>query len=128
MNHYGEMARSHWARWLPARYSQIQDPDSYFAALGLEVARRVGDLMLDLAGQDPPGEDYLAKVARLNAARRQAEEIVLAEEVLLDPEPEASPAEEENPSAPQPVPAVVERGHPLWEQVNAEQMERLQDS
>ena len=128
MNHYGEMARSHWARWLPARYSQIEDPDSYFAALGLEVARRIGDLMLDLAGQDPPREDYLAKVARLNSARRQAEEIVLAEEVLLAPEPEASRAEEETPSAPPPVPAVVERGHPLWEQVNAEQMERLQDS
>ena len=29
MNHYGEIARNHWARWLPARYAQIQDPEAF---------------------------------------------------------------------------------------------------
>jgi hypothetical protein len=39
---------------------------------------------------NPPGEDYLARVARLNALRRQAEEIVLADLILLPPEHDAS--------------------------------------
>ena len=39
---------------------------------------------------NPPGEDYIARVGRLNALRKQAEEIVLAELVLLPPEPGAS--------------------------------------
>ena len=34
---------------------------------------------------NPPGEDYLARVARLNALRKQAEEIVLADLILLPP-------------------------------------------
>ena len=34
-----------------------------------------------LAGKDTPGEGYLEKVGRLNAAKMQAEEIVLAETV-----------------------------------------------
>lgn len=35
---------------------------------------------------NPPGEDYLTRVARLNALRKQAEEIVLADLILLPPE------------------------------------------
>ncbi len=100
MNHYGTMAQRHWARWLPDRYAAIQDPDSFFSTLGEEVARQIADLMLDLAGDDPPGEDYLVKVGRLNTARHQAEEIVLREQVLLPPEPgaEEDPAEPEEPT------------------------------
>ncbi len=46
-------------------------------------------LALDLAGDDPPAEAYLAKVGRLNMARLQAEEIVLREQILPLPEPGA---------------------------------------
>ncbi|HEV2374076.1 MAG TPA: hypothetical protein VGS19_18205 [Streptosporangiaceae bacterium] len=127
MNQYGTMARDHWARWLPQRYTQIEDPDSFFSTLGEEVAHQVGDLTLDLAGNEPAGEDYLGKVRRLNMARLQAEEIVLKERVLLPPE---SPEDQEKePGAGmRSVPVVVDRSHPLWEQVNADQEERLQDS
>ena len=90
MNHYGVTAKRHWERWLPARYAAIQDPDSFFSTLGEEVAYRIADLTLDLTGDDPPEEDYLVKVGRLNMARLQAEEIVLREQVLLPPEPEAA--------------------------------------
>ena len=38
---------------------------------------------------NPPGEDYLARVARLNVLRKQAEEIVLADLILLPPEHDA---------------------------------------
>ena len=127
MNHYGVTAQRHWERWLPARYAAIQDPDSFFSTLGEEVAERIADLTLDLAGDDPPGEDYLVKVGRLNMARLQAEEIVLREQVLLSPEPGADPEtdaqDEQVPRSPQGTPVIVDRGHPMWEQVNAEQEE-----
>jgi hypothetical protein len=95
MNHYGAMARDHWARWLPARYAAITDPDSFFSDLGTRVSDQIGQLAQELAGDDPPGESYLVKVGRLGAARRQAEEIVLPAEVLLPPEPAADETEDE---------------------------------
>ena len=102
MNHYGTMAQRHWKRWLPERYAAIQDPDSFFSTLGEEVAQQIGDLGLDLAGDDPPGEGYLEKAGRLNMARLQAEEIVLTERVLLEPEPGADPdsSDPEEPALP----------------------------
>jgi hypothetical protein len=132
MNHYGTMARRHWERWLPERYSSIQEPVSFFSALGEETARQIADLTLDLAGDDPPGEDYLVKVGRLNMARLQAEEIILPERILLPPEPAAGQDRDdqhpgdrsETAPASQPgMPAIVDRSHPSWEQVNAEQEE-----
>jgi hypothetical protein len=130
MNQYGATAQRHCARWLPQRYAAIPDPDSFFSTLGQEVAQQVSDLMLELAGDDPPGEEYLVKVGRLNAARNQAEEIVLRERVLLPPEPGAleDPPVQETPQA-QPgwTPLTVRRGDPQWEQVNAEQEEQAQN-
>ena len=131
MNHYGTMAQRHWQRWLPERYAAIQDPDSFFSTLGEEVAQQIGDLSLDLAGDDPPGEGYLEKLGRLNMARLQAEEIVLKERVLLEPEPGADPDsgdwdERELPESQQERPLIVDRSHPLWDQVNAEQEDLAQ--
>jgi hypothetical protein len=132
MNHYATMARRHWERWLPERYSSIQEPVSFFSALGEETARQIADLTLDLAGDDPPGEGYLVKVGRLNMARLQAEEIILPERILLPPELAAGQDRDdqhpgdrsETAPASQPgMPVIVDRSHPLWEQVNAEQEE-----
>jgi hypothetical protein len=127
MNPYGAMARAHWARWLPGRYKAISDPDSFFSSLGQEAATRISDLALQLAGPDQPGEEYLAKVGRLNMARLQAEELVLPELVLLPPESGADPDQDPDPDQREAMtgrderPVVVDRGHRLWEQVNAEQ-------
>ena len=137
MNHYGTMAQRHWARWLPQRYATIQDPGSFFSGLGEEAAQQIADLALDLAGDDPPGEEYLVKVGRLNMARLQAEEIVLPERILLPPEPGADPDTSspesgggagEIPPGQQGRPLIVDRTHPLWEQVNAEQQDLAQGS
>ena len=130
MNRYGLMAQRHWAQWLPQRYATISEPDSYFSTLGLEAARQIEDLTLELAGDDQPGEQYLAKAGRLTAARSRAEEIVLPERVLLAPEPEISEDLEDDSqlSASLALPEVVERGHPAWAEVNAEQTEREQGS
>lgn len=91
MNEYGAMARSHWQQWLPQRYAAISDPDTYFAELGEEVAAEIADQWgrLQYAAGNPPGEDFMDRIGRLNALRKQAEEIVLNERVLLPPEPGA---------------------------------------
>jgi hypothetical protein len=130
MNQYGAMARSHWARWLPQRYATINDPDSFFSTLGQETAWQIDELTAELAGDDQPGEGYLAKAGRLTAARSQAEEIILPQQVLLAPEPGTSEDPEENdlPSAGTERPLIIDRAHPLWTEVNAEQQELAQDS
>ena len=98
MNYYGEMARDHWARWLPGRYATIEDPDSFFSDLGSQAESRIDTLADDLAGDDQQGEGYLEKAGRLGQARRQAEEIVLSEMILLKPEPGADQDEEYSPA------------------------------
>lgn len=91
MNEYGAMARTHWQQWLPQRYAAIENPDDFFADLGEDVAAEIADLWARLQSEadNPAGEDFLDRVGRLNALRKQAEEIVLNERVLLPPEPDA---------------------------------------
>ena len=130
MNRYGLMAQRHWAQWLPQRYATISEPDSYFSTLGQEVTQQIEELTLELAGGDQPGEEYLAKAGRLTAARSRAEEIVLPERVLLTPEPETSESsgDSSQPPASPALPEIVDRSHPAWAEVNAEQTEREQGS
>jgi hypothetical protein len=87
MNQYAAMAEQHWRRWLPSRVAEMEDPASFFSDLGDAVAEQIEELTADLAGDDPAGETYLDKVGRLNMARLRAEEMVLAESVLLPAEP-----------------------------------------
>ena len=114
LNYYGELARRQWEGCLPEIYQQIRDPGAFFAVLGEVIAQRIDELADYLAGDDQQGEGYLAKVARLTAAREPAHERVLGEYLLLPP-PDQDRA------------AVVDRGHPSWAQVDAEQRERLGD-
>ena len=87
MNQYGALAWQHWMRWRPASYAAITDPAAYFTDLGEQAAGEITRLWAQLRGQEgnPPGEDYLHRVARLNALRKQAEEVVLADLILLPP-------------------------------------------
>jgi hypothetical protein len=87
VNQYGEMARRHWARWLPDRFAAIEDPQTFFTNLGDRAEQKITALAWDLAGDDPAGEGYLAKAGRLGEARHRAEQIVLDEMILLPPEP-----------------------------------------
>ena len=121
MNRYGEMARSHWQEWLPERYATISDPDSFFSAIGEEAERQIDELADQLAGPGQPGEGYLERVGKLTAARSQAEEIILPQAVL--PEPEDTDETQPAMSPSRPVSARPE--HPEWAEVNAEQRERL---
>jgi hypothetical protein len=93
MNRYATQAQRHWQQYLPHRYSQIEDPETFFQTLGREVEAEIADLTEELAGRDQPDENYLDKLGRLTAAAQQAREKVLAERVLLPAEP-GSPMDE----------------------------------
>jgi hypothetical protein len=113
LNYYGELVRRQWEGCLPAICQQIRDPGNFFAVLGEVIAQRIDEHADDLAGDDPPGEGYLAKVARLTAARDRAQQRVLSEYLLIPPDEDRS--------------AVVDRSHPSWAEVDAGQRERLGD-
>jgi hypothetical protein len=98
MNKYGAMAQSHWMTWLPSRYAQIEDPSSFFSALGIQVSEQIAALELELAAPDRPGEEFLVRVGHRNMARLQAEEMVLRELVLLPAE--TSPDEDDSDELP----------------------------
>jgi hypothetical protein len=128
MNRYGVMAQRHWERWLPGRVGQMDDASSFFSMLGEEVAAEIETVSVGLAGDDPPGEGYLAKLGRLQMARLQAEEQVLAERVLLPPEPAAGEDETPQTAAESPaaewVPLVEDPAHPWWQQAAAQEEDR----
>ncbi len=102
LTYYGELLRREWQGCLPGVYQQIRDPDAFFAVLGEVIAQRIDELADHLAGDDPPGEGYLAKVARLTAARDQAKEHVLSGYLLVPPDEDRL--------------VIVDRSHPSWAQ------------
>jgi hypothetical protein len=85
MDLYGHYAMAHWARWLPLHYAAIPDPVAFFTCFGDQVSLEVDALADEIAGDDPPGEGYLAKVQRLTMAQLMAEEIILPD--MIRPEP-----------------------------------------
>jgi hypothetical protein len=103
MNKYAHMAARHWERFLPGRLKEIPEAErkAFFTGLGEQAAAQIEELQMRLAGPDPAGEGYLEKVGRLNAARSQAEEIVLRELILVEPthdpeeEDDSLPAEDQ---------------------------------
>ena len=67
-------------------------------------------------------------MGRLFAARILAEELILAQRLLPDPGPAADDRGEDGaPPGSGERPMVVDRNHPLWAEVNAEQQERIGD-
>jgi hypothetical protein len=127
VNWYGVMARRHWARWLPTQYAAIGDPESFFTALGEEVARQIDDLIDELAGETGLGDSYLVRVGQLVIARAIAEELILPQRILPQAELAADDDQEDVKPECGERPVVVDRGHPSWAEVNAEQEERTID-
>jgi hypothetical protein len=124
MNRYGVIAQRHWARWLPKQYAAIIDPDSFFTTLGEKVAREIDDLTDELVGEIKQSDSYLAHVGRLFAARAIAEELILPQRVLSDPELAADDQDDTSEGRGK-RPMVVNRDHPSWAEVDAEWQERI---
>jgi hypothetical protein len=77
------------------------------------------------AGDDRPGEGYPAKTGRLTAARHQAEEIIRHEYGPLTSDHDDDCDDQGEPSRFGERPVVVDRNHPSWADVDAEQQERI---
>lgn len=129
MNEYGQLALSHWQKWLPSRLSLIPEGarTNYFAELGDQARVQIAAVEESLeaqASRELQALPYLERMGRLNAIRAQAREQVLSEMIYLDPEPaaqaEAEPSDDgESPDNPlgewmdsQGMPR--DRAHPLW--------------
>jgi hypothetical protein len=125
MNRYGAIAMRQWARLLPEVYAGIRSPGSFFGVLGEQIAQRIDELTDELAGDDILGEGYLAKAGRLTAARCRAEEFVLHDYGLLPPDGEDGGEDGELAAAGE-RPVAVDRDHPSWAEVDAEQRERIE--
>jgi hypothetical protein len=121
MNWYGATMR-HWVRFLPEAYAEISDPAYFFDVVGEEIAQEVDAMADELAGDDPPGEGYFAKVGRLTAARWQAEEIVMHEYGMLPPGHDAGEDDDDAPAAGE-GPMVPDHDDPSWAEVDAAQQE-----
>lgn len=122
MNSFGQQVQQHWKTWLPTRYSEIENPETFFAQAGEQIAEQV----LELSGEMEAAQSgdlmrmsYLDRVGRLNAIEKSARESVLSEWLL---EPETSPDENEVESSMSEaeMPFMDEMGmpvdqtHPLW--------------
>jgi hypothetical protein len=124
MNRYGRLAQQHWAKWRPNQLSQIPDPEEFFSTLGQQAAQQIDELAASLAGDDPGGEDYMAKLGRLRMARFTAEAQVLRESVLLPPEPGHPEAENDDtptwPATTDWLPMELTPDHPAYHELDDE--------
>lgn len=117
-----------WPWFGPSWYEQVEDLDAFLGAYWCALHLSAAELAELLAGDDPPCEGYLAKAARLNAARHQAQEIISHEYGLPAPEDEDDGDGYVEPAPDGERPVVVDRGHPSWAEVDAEQQERIHGS
>ena len=112
-----------WPWFGPPWYAEIEDSDAFWAAIARQFAQQAGELAGDLAGDDRPGEGYLAKAGRLIAVRLMAEEIIRHEYGPLTSDSHGDRDDEESRFGERPI--VVDRNHPSWPEVDAEQQERI---
>lgn len=87
MNRYGQMALDHSRRYRPDSYSQIPNPDEFFAEVGEEIAAAVSRLRDEILG--PPRTDETPESYRLRSyqALATAEELTLGDHPLFQPDP-----------------------------------------
>jgi hypothetical protein len=116
-----------WPWFGPPWYEQVEDLGAYLAAFRRALTLQAGELAEELAGGDQPGEGYLVKAGRLTAARHQAEEIIRHEYSPLTPEDEDDGDNDESAKEGE-RPIIVDRDHPSWAEVDAEQHERIHGS
>lgn len=86
MNQYGQLALGHSRNHRPAAYSQIPDPDEFFARAGEEIATMISQTRDQIVGPPRPGEDLETYRLRSYQALATAKELVLADHHLFHPE------------------------------------------
>lgn len=96
MSSFERTARQNWQGLAPSAVEQMENPDEFFRAKAQEAQEMFDAILPGIEGPDVPGESYLEKVGRLNAARLQAEATV-NEQVLTPPQDEQEELEEPEP-------------------------------
>lgn len=88
MNRYGIMAERYWETYLPSRMATVGDRKAFFTDLGKQVERLVvAGMEHQMANMPTSATSHRERASLLDAARSSAEEIALADLVLLPPEP-----------------------------------------
>jgi len=86
MNRYGQLVLELNRTHRPDAYSQIPDPDDFFTEAGETIATAISDLRDQILGQPRANENLEAYRHRGYQAWSTAEEIVLTDHHLLQPE------------------------------------------
>lgn len=86
MNRYGQIAHDHNRAHRPGAYSQIQDPGAFFTSAGEQISIAISDLRDEILGPPRPNEDLDQYRLRGYQALATAEEMILADHHLLQPE------------------------------------------
>ena len=94
MNRYGQLAHDLSRNHRPVAYSQIPDPDRFFKMEGEKIARDVTNLRDELLGPPRIDEDLDHYRRRGHQALVTAEELVLADHHLFQPETTESTGED----------------------------------
>lgn len=95
MNRYGRMVFDHTRQHRPKAFSSMADPAAHFTQLGEEIESRINQLRDQMLGIPVPAETLEDYRQRSYQARRQAEEMVLAEMVWTEPEPTTHPEDDQ---------------------------------
>jgi hypothetical protein len=96
MNHHGEQALRHWRQYLPASYSRVEDPETFFSRLGEQADAEIEERYLEYAGPEIPGESAEEKQQRLTQAMNRATEEVYAYLVTPSPASQGEPQEDQD--------------------------------
>ncbi|HEY9555790.1 MAG TPA: hypothetical protein VIR58_03585 [Acidimicrobiales bacterium] len=88
------MALDHNRRHRPDAYSQIPNPAEFFAGTGEEIAAQVSRLRDEILGSPRPSESAESHRLRSYQALAMAEELILADHHLLQPEPSSESQED----------------------------------
>ena len=91
MNQHGAAALAHWSSELPVSFSQIEDPQEFFTAVGEQAEAEIEDRYLEYAGPEIPGESAEGKQERLTQAMNRATEEIYAELVTPSPASQGEP-------------------------------------
>lgn len=97
MNRYAQIAIDQHRRHRPLEHSLIDDPVRFFTEIGEEIQAEVKNLRDEILGRPRPGESIEDYRLRSYQALATAEELVLADHWLFQPETETDETAEDDP-------------------------------
>lgn len=93
LGRYGRLHEESLRENQPKRYAAHQKAGTlkaHLESVDQQATQTFDSLIAVLVKQNPPPEGYLAKVQHLQTLRSQAEEVVIREVLVKDPETEAA--------------------------------------